>query len=118
MKVNFEHSSVTKGMLRKTTYPVVTVTVDFTAEELALIKREKYQDHVITETVPVNARADRNEQIYYCYVKTLMKGSYEFMCENNVDAKYFEELMLDSLKNLKLHLDGGTEAGESKSIEL
>ncbi|QXT40982.1 hypothetical protein [Gymnodinialimonas ceratoperidinii] len=118
MRVNFTHSEVTKGILRKTAHPVVIVSVTFSEEERALIEREKYGGYVLLECVPYNARADRDERIYYLYVRNLLNGSYEFMAENNVDAKNFEEAVVDKLKLLKVHLEEGSSAATSKTVEI
>ena len=118
MRVNFTHKEVTKGILRKTTHPVVTVQVVFSEEERVLIKQERYEDDVVLDYVPYNARPDRDERIYYMRVKDLLRGPFEFMAENNVEAKAFETATIERLQTLKELLEAGSTAGTSKTVEI
>ncbi|RMA43285.1 hypothetical protein D9R08_06640 [Rhodophyticola porphyridii] len=97
---------------------MVTVSVTFSEEERALIKRENFDTYVLLECVPHNARPDRDERIYYLTVRNLLRGSYEFMAENHVDAKDFEAAVVERLKLLKTLLEEGSTAAKSKTVEI
>ena len=128
MKVDIKHSERTEGMIRKTTYPVVSVKVDFSEEEQQIIKQNKLENYILVERgIPANlekekfahqAIADR-PQAYSLKVRDLMRSdadSYAFHAVH--EAKNYVQRVKEALPSLKNMLDGNVEAGEDESFEL
>lgn len=102
MRISIDHSTGKTGVLSFKTYPKITVSVEFNEEEKAVIKREGIASSTLVERVPVNARPDRNPEIYFLRIKDLLKGKFEFLAENSFAAKDFEAELISSLEHLKM----------------
>lgn len=119
MKIDFDTQEITKGLLRKQTFYNVILTCQLSEEEQAIIKKEKLKDYVVFECVPCNAREDRPEEIYFLYVRDLIKGRYEILLPTRVDANSWQQDCIEQLKTLKSYIEqGGDTAPEKRSIEL
>ncbi|MFS4438616.1 hypothetical protein ACMA5I_10410 [Paracoccaceae bacterium GXU_MW_L88] len=118
MKVDITHSEVKEGLVMRKTYPVVTVAVQFTEKEKAIIKKENISRDFITQSVPINARKDRDERIYYMTAHDLMKKPYSFRARDSVEAHAFEDEAIEGLQLLARYFEASEVERENKSFEL
>ena len=128
MKVDIKHSEKTEGMIRKTTYPVVSVRVDFNEEEKQIIKQNKLENYIVVERgIPANlakekfahqAIADRPHAYSLKVSDLLRKDPDRYAFDAIHEAKNYVGLVKDALPNLKGMLEGNTETGEDESFEL
>lgn len=119
MRISIERGTGKTGMLSLKSYPKVIVSVEFNEEEREVIKREKLGNSYLVERAPINARADRNPEIYFLRIKDLLKGKFEFLAENSFAAKDFEDELIGSLEHLKNLVEAADQSQSgSRTIEL
>lgn len=129
MHVSFDHKEISHGLFRKKIYTRVYTTVQFSDEELAIIKNRKLKDFVIWKREPssddnnslpqeeIEARIEAGT--YTLTIGNLMKGKRdEYTCASPAHAKNYEQELTAKLKELKDFIIGSASLGESKSIEL
>jgi len=126
VKVSIDHSEVKKGFLKKKTYNQVAVTVQYTDYELAVIRKNKIEDHVILERT---LDADRNDyddmaklgllDRFHLRVKHFIGGKPNtYILNSPAESKVYEQEVTEALKNLKQFIENATEEPESTSFEL
>ncbi len=118
MKISFEHGEHTTGLVFKKTYPKVTVTSILTETEKHLVHELGLISDIFFECVPVHAREDRDESIYYYRMTDVVRGDFEYVAENSIIAKEFQVLVTEQFKMLKRILDEGEKPTEGDSFEL
>ena len=122
MKVNIEHKTKQTGIFSKTNHSVVVVTVQFSAEELALIHQHKLKDMVLIERDPPshfpNNIPESDRDIHYLRVRNILNKSDEYTVANPVKAKNYEADVVEALKSLKSYITGVSEAPKSSSFDL
>lgn len=130
MRANIEHKEVTTGLLRKTTWFQVVTRVDFSEEEKAIIKQRKLQDTIILEREPDVSKGDTAERREF--LRSLGDAIHLKICDllnpskpnvyhlrTPLEAKQYEQAVLESLKKLKQYLIGNEGIEEkSKTIEI
>lgn len=108
MRVNIEHGETQTGMFSKTTHHTVTVNVQFTEEEKHIIKQRKIGDAAVVERgVPSDRDARKFDGIEYVFnltIDKLLKGEDTYAFSTPLEAKQYEELLKDSLQNLKNYI--------------
>ena len=121
MRIAIEHGTETKGLFRKETFYTVTVKVQFTEEEAAVLKKEKLLDHIVMERgQPVNRGPVDDEDFWHLRVRHLMdpKGN-TYVLESEGVAQEYEEELKTSLKAVKAAIDSNKDVQvENKSYEL
>jgi hypothetical protein len=118
MKVKIDHGQKTTGMIRKKTYETITVKVDLSHEELAVIKSRKMDKIVVMERGwPAHMGAMNGD--FNLTVGGLVKNLMtEYSVNTPIEAKQYEAALVNQLKLLKEELVGNASGGESKSFEL
>ena len=124
MRVNIAHSEKQQGLLRKTTYYVVTLDVQFSEEEKQIIKEAGIEDELIIErTVSADknaAKYDGIEDIWNLTIKDLLQSKpdvYAFFTP--ADAKLYEEQIREQMPKLKQYIEINTKDGmDDTSFEL
>ncbi|MEP2085052.1 MULTISPECIES: hypothetical protein [Hyphomicrobiales] len=123
MRVNIEHGETQTGMFRKTTHYTVTVNVQFTEEEKHIIKQRKIGDAIVVERGVPSDRDARKfsgiEHVFNLTIDRLLKGEDAYAFSTPLEAKEYEQLLKDSLLNLKNYIveNEGVE-NKSTSFEL
>tara|TARA_R110002110_G_scaffold322490_1_gene534916 strand:- start:43 stop:399 length:357 start_codon:yes stop_codon:yes gene_type:complete len=115
MRVSIEHSDKAVGLLRMVNQIQVTTTVQFSEEELAVIRDRRLKDYIVAERVPDSRTASKFDAEYaariadgwHLRVRDLMKGKPDgFMFDTPVDAKIYEQRLTEALKALKSFIEG------------
>lgn len=128
MRVSFEHKEITKGLFKKKVYIEVRTTVQFSDEELAIIKNRKLEDFIVLERDPdlIDPRGKDKESLDLCIregvfnltIGKLMKGKSDgYHTSSPVHAQSYEDKLTAKLKELKDFIVGCAVKPESKTIE-
>ena len=122
MKVDIKNVEKTKGMLRKTTYYGVQLTVLFTEEEKAVIKNRNLGNLVILER---GQSADQKPEprlvemgIFNLTPSTLLDGPNLHWFETLGQTKQYIDNLKEALTELKDVIDANKETAEDQSFEL
>jgi hypothetical protein len=122
MKVDIGHSEVQKGFLKKTTYHVVRVSIQFSEEEKQIIKQHNLMDYTVLDRDISVDRDPHGEKEGHMplLVDDLVSFSYdEYLLLTPGEAKNYEAALIDGLKNLKDLIENNTEIEtKSTSFEL
>lgn len=109
MRVSVIHRQDESFFGRKKESVTVTINVEFTEEEKAIVKHRKLDNDRII--FPPGDRATT--------IGSLMRmGFVSAQAPNVVQAKDLEKEILEQLKFLKEHIAGSAELGERRQIEL
>jgi len=130
MRVSFDHKEISKGLFKKKVVVEVLTTVQFSDEELDIIKNRKLKDFVVFKRDPDVVVADRfsNDKPYLdslieagnftLTIGKLMSGKPDsYTCPSPVHAKNYEQELTAKLKELKDFIVGSAVIPESKTIE-
>lgn len=141
MKVTINHVQKTTGMIRKTTHHGVTVKVQFSSAELAIIRQRHLEPDVVlergysSELSPAQIEKQENRSLgksllkaavsgrdslnTHLTVATLMKGEDTFYLGRPVEAKEYEDELKAGLVQLKGWIEGNADVEtETASFEL
>ncbi len=124
MRVNIEHTEDSRGIFKKTTYYVVTIKVDFSDEELHIIKDQDIEDLVVLERNTPASLIDKNfddEAGYWdLKIKSLMLkdgSSHDFHTVG--EAKQYATALEEAMPRLKDYISANAGIDEtSKTFEL
>ena len=118
MRVSISHQTVRKGLVLKTTYYEVRLSVAFTHEEKQIIRQRGLLKTKLLDRRPANARNDARDEKFELRVEHLMNERPDhFLCETPSKAKIYEENLLDVLGQMKHWLDDNAETGSSTVVE-
>ena len=138
MRVQIEHKTETKGLLRKTTFHIVALTVEFSDEEKAIVRERKLERTVILERdVPANVDEDkhaergllakvvtaavkgRDANHFHLTIGKLLNGVDQYALATPLEAKEYEAELAEVLAKLKAYImeNAGVEQ-KSSSFEL
>ncbi|WP_305971043.1 MULTISPECIES: hypothetical protein [unclassified Mameliella] len=119
MRVSISHNTIQKGLLFKTTYYEVTLSVALTHEEKQIIRQRNLQKTKLVDRRPATARNDDRDEKFELRVEHLMDGRTDrFLCATPSKAKIYEEDLLVMLRQMKLWLSDNAETGSGTVIEL
>ena len=141
MKVTINHVQKTTGMIRKTTHHGVSVKVDFSSEELAVIRERKLETDIILDRdypsdmsdAAVEKHANRglgkklltaavsgaDANNFHLSVAKLMKGEDVYFLSTPMEAKAYEGELKEALVKLKDWIVGNAEVEkETATFEL
>ncbi|MDE1945381.1 MAG: hypothetical protein KGI03_03875, partial [Patescibacteria group bacterium] len=122
-----EHNDKTSGLFGNVHQVEVFTRVQFSEEELAIIKSRKLKDYVVLKRKPDSRTAKKFDAEYmasiadgyHLRVKDLMKEDADrFTFDTPVDAKVYEENLTAALKQLKSFIVGNAGVAEAKTFEL
>lgn len=118
MRVAISHHTVRKGLLLKTTYYEVRLSVAFTHEEKQIIRQRGLLKTKLLDRRPANAKNDARDEKFELEVGDLMNEQEDrFLCETPSRAKIYEEALLDVLGQMKVWLDDNAETGTRTVVE-
>lgn len=134
MRVNIEHGTETKGLIRKTTFHLVALTVEFSEEEKAIIKERKLERDLILERgVPANVNEEKHESRgllskvvtaavkgrdanhFHLTIGKLLNGTDTYALATPLEAKEYEAELKDKLVTLKGYIVGNAGVEEKTS---
>lgn len=125
MRVSIDTEEKAKGLVFKTTYYYVNVSVIFSEEENATISQRKLKDYIVLEREwdaekgPKFANDPKWMEIgQHLRIRTLTAGTDSYACVDPVRAKEYEQKVVEALKNLKNFFEQARDVGESKTFEL
>ena len=118
MRVSIKHETVRRGMIFKTTFYEVLVTVLLTHEEIQIVRQRNLLQTKLMDRRPANAKVDDRDERFELLVKDIINGRTDrFLCATPADAKRYEERMLDTLSQLKLWISDNAETSEGIVVE-
>ena len=136
MRATITHGKTTSGLLKKTTYHAVEVTVQFTAEERSIITTNGLQGTIVLErSIPAHLNTTKsvagfiNNKIvektgghdngrYNLFIGNLLEGTDSYSLDTPLEAKVYEGSIEDALGQLKRYIDGNTPITETtKTLE-
>lgn len=141
MKVTINHVQKTSGLIRKTTFHGVAVSVSFSAEELAVIQERQLEKDVVLERgYPADmsdGQIEKHENKglggkllkaavsgsdalhFHLTVNKLMKGEDVYFLGSPMEAKGYEDELKEKLVMLKGWIVGNAEVEkETATFEL
>ena len=135
MRVSISHGEHKTGLLLGKKRHTVTVSVQFSDEELHVIKnRDLGNDIILERDPPVDAKVTEVKGVgsalkvvsgmgktvngFHLRIKDLMNGSDTYTLTTPVEAKVYEDELIEKLRVLKSYLEGNAEGGSDKSFEL
>jgi hypothetical protein len=127
MRVSIEHSEESMGLVFKKPLYAVTATIQFSEEELAIIKTRRLKEFVVldrdwqaTLQKKVEAHPDYWATLAKPHLKVgdLMRGRDTYTFFTPIEAKSYENKLTDALKQLKQFIAGNAATAESKTFEL
>ncbi|AAV94524.1 hypothetical protein KQ247_14925 [Ruegeria pomeroyi] len=118
MRAAISHHTVRKGLLLKTTYYEVHLSVAFTHEEKQIIRQRGLLKTKLLDRRPANAKNDARDDKFELRVGHLMdERTDRFLCATPSQAKIYEENLLDVLGQMKVWLDDNAETGTRTVVE-
>lgn len=131
MKVSFDHRETTTGLIFQKQAFEVRTTVEFTAEERAILQHQNLSDYVVLDREPSATiqrryknheaailQANKDQGFFALRVKDLLKGPDVYDCNTVVEAKAYERDVTEGLKKLKNAIAISATAPTSKTFEL
>lgn len=118
MRVEIKHHIIRKGLLLKTTFYQVSLSVHFTHEEKQIIYQRELLKTKLVDRRPADARVDDRDEKFELRVEHLLNGKTDhFLCSTPSQAKIYEERVLEMLEQVKLWLDDNAETGTRTVVE-
>lgn len=118
MRVSITHGEKKTGLIMKKTFYTVLVQVEFSQEELAVIKQRKLEKTIVMER-PWPAHMGEMSGNYNLSIGSLVSNlTTETNFTTPVEAKQYEAELTNKLRALKEFLTDNTSTGTSTSFEL
>lgn len=118
MRVSISHHTVSKGLLFKTAFHEVHLSVAFTHEEKQIIRQRGLLKTKLLDRRPADAKNDARDEKFELRVEHLMNATTDrFLCATPSKAKIYEEALLDVLSQMKIWLNDNAETGTPTVIE-
>lgn len=131
MKVSIEHRETTTGLIFQKPAFEVKATVEFNAEERAILQHQNLKEHVVVDreasaTIQRRFKGDmrqvmqihRENGMYALRVKDLLKGPDAYDCNTMIEAKAYERDLTEGLKTLKKLIELSATPSSNKTFEL
>ena len=137
MKVSISHAEQSKGLLFKKTLHNVICDVQFSEEEQQIITERSLEGDVVLERdVPADVDAEkhanrglgkklmtaaisgRDANHFHLTIGKLMRGPDTYAVGTPIEAKVYEEELVERLRSLKGYLEGNATVAEGPSFEL
>ncbi len=118
MRVSITHQTIKKGLLFKTTFYEVHLSVAFTHEEKQIAKQRGLLKTKLLDRRPANAKNDDRDEKFELRLEDLMDGRIDrFLCATPSKSKIYEEDLLGAMQQVKLWLDDNAETGQRTVVE-
>ena len=118
MRVVIDHRTVRKGLILKTTYYEVGLTVHFTHEETQIIRMRSLAKTKLVDRRPATAKVDDRDEKFELRLGDLLNGQTDrFLCSTPSKAKIYEDDILAAMQQVKLWLDDNADTGDRTVVE-
>ncbi len=128
MRLTIDRKTERKGIIKKTETYVVDVTVEWTEEELAIVKQRKLEEMVLCDHPHSKAYAKLEDEIGPVPVRIMSflpdkkkssVGNHAYKLDKPIDADNWEKKVTEHIKEMKDYIMANADAEEgSKTIEL
>ena len=119
MRISIKHNTVRQGLLFKTTYHEVLLTVLFTHEEIQVIRQRKLMKTKLLDRRPATAKVDDRDDKFELTVGDIVNGKTDrFLCPTPSASKIYQERLLDTLQQLKLWIGDNADEADDFVVEL
>ena len=124
MRATIEHKTATSGMFSKKEQRQVQITVQFSAEEKAIITANDLADYtVLSRDPPAGTKNSDVEhygrEFYYLTLDALLNGPQTYPVDSNGHAKHYAAELVEAMEKLKAVIEVNREIGERMiTIEL
>lgn len=119
MRISIKHETVLRGLLFKTTYYQVSLTVLFTHEEIQIIRQRKLMQTKLLDRRPATAKVDDRDSKFELLVGDIVNGKTDqFLCATPSASKIYEERLLATLQQLKLWISDNAEEADNFVVEI
>ena len=119
MRISIKHNTIRQGLLFKTTYYEVRLTVLFTHEEIQIIRQRKLMKTKLLDRRPATAKVDDRDDKFELTVGGIVNGKTDrFLCATPSASKIYEERLLDTLQQLKLWISDNADEADDFVVEL
>jgi hypothetical protein len=126
MRASIEHKEIASGLIKKVPQVEVTVAVQLSEEERAIVERWNLGERVVVER-QINAhrlgkmKADQYDyeaNLEHLRIAHLLRGPNRYVVDTPLDAKVYQNEVVEGLKSLKSFLAGCAELAEPQSLEI
>lgn len=118
MRVSISHEAVRRGLLFKTTYYEVSLSVDFSHEERQVIRQRNLAKTKLLDRRPATARVDDRDEKFELLLQDLLGATPDrFLCATPSAAKIYEDELLRALSQVKLWIGDNAEVGDRTVVE-
>lgn len=106
MQATITHSTTTQGMMTKTTYFSVGISVQFSPDEASVIQRYDIGSlEILDREHPASLRKSNNpEGAFNMRVSHLVRGD-TYLCATPLEAKTYDSKLRDALSKVKAYID-------------
>ena len=119
MRIVIDHAEIREGLVFRTVFHEVQLTVDFSHEEKQIIRQRGLGEQVLLERVPAGARADDAPDWYHLKVRHLLERKPDrHRLANPAEAKLYEAQLLGVLEQFKAWLEANADPAGRRVIEL
>jgi hypothetical protein len=125
MRVNISSTEKTQGFLRKTSYVQFSAEVDFSEEELHIIKKsgldektlcDKPQSEIVLKRL---GKLADHPGMFQLSVGTLVKDKpWTYDLDDHAQATVLKADLTEALKRLKRHIEANSAGDQSETFEL
>ncbi|MEM9761641.1 MAG: hypothetical protein AAF968_03870 [Pseudomonadota bacterium] len=119
MRVTIDHHTIRTGLVFKTTYYEVHLSVAFTHEEKQIIRSRNLQQTKLLDRRPADAHVDDRDDRFELHLRDLLDGRVDrHRLATPSRAKIYEEELLGVLAQVKHWLTDNAETGSRRVVEL
>jgi hypothetical protein len=114
MKVDINLSEL-KGMWRKPKAYSVDIAVQFSQEEIAMIKSKKLGSKVVSDWTGIGIVGGAS---FHLSIDHLLTGSHTNLFVDRSSAQAFADSLAQRMVDLEIFLDGGTDQTKDEPLDL
>ncbi len=119
MRISIKHDTIRKGLILKTTYYQVSLTVLFSHEEKQILRQRNLLKTKLLNRRPATAKVDDRDAKFELLIGDVINGKPDhFLCANPSAAKRYQDVLIDALQQLKLWISDNAELGDDFVVEL
>ncbi len=119
MRLHIDKETVREGLIFKTTFYAVTVTVEFTEEEKVVIRANKLEDTALVTRPPsadCRPSRDYDPHPYNLLIEYLLSPRGDrYLCINGQDADEYERVVLREAEIFSANLKRMAEGGDGRT---
>jgi hypothetical protein len=106
MRVTIAHAAKTQGLMKKITFYEVSLSVQFSPQERAVINAlDLGLVNVLDRDPPASLRGSENSSDWNLRIRGLIDRTDAYLCATPLEAKNYDSELRDALPKLKAYLD-------------